>query len=114
VRRRAVSDIVPLSVHDYFDILGVSGNAPAAEIRRACSRRTRSSHPDFRDGERDPVRPRTPDARARHCAHLQTDTLDAAIDFVTMTGIVDRMREQFFADGPRSGADLAGRPSEAR
>jgi hypothetical protein len=106
--------MVPLSVHDYFDILGVSEHAPAAEIRRACSRRTRSSHPDFRDEDAEPVRFRLRASPSTSRAGLACESLDAAIDFVNMAALVDRMRDEFFADRGRLTPDLAGGSSQAR
>jgi len=70
-------------VHDYFQILGVPDGAPADEIRRASRRHLDRSHPDFRHRTgADAVTPRTPG--------------DAAIDFVDMSAIVDRMLSTFF------------------
>jgi curved DNA-binding protein CbpA len=80
-------------VHDYFDILGVSRNARAPEIRRACLRRTGPSHPDI-GGEGD-ERDQT-GSRLTGGSDLP-ELPDAAIDFVTMRQIVDRMRLAFFA-----------------
>jgi len=76
--------MVALAVHDFFEILGVSDDAPASEIRRACARRERRSHPDFRQGEPG-ARPAPPAPRT-----------DAAIDFVDMAAIVERMQGAFF------------------
>lgn len=73
-----------LAVHDFFEILGVSDDAPASEIRRACARRERRTHPDFRHGEPG-ARPAPPAPRS-----------DAAIDFVDMAAIVERMQGAFF------------------
>ncbi len=73
-----------LAVHDFFEILGVSDDAPASEIRRACARRERRSHPDFRHGK-NPVRPLPPAPRA-----------DAAVDFVDVAAIIERMQGAFF------------------
>ena len=70
-------------MHDYFQILGVPAGAPADEIRRASRRYLDRSHPDFRHRRgADAVTPRTPG--------------DAAIDFVDMSAIVDRMLSTFF------------------
>jgi hypothetical protein len=87
-------------VHDYFDILGVPRNAAPPEIRRACCRRARSSHPDIWDGDVTAAR-----SRAGNGPTLEgpvDDLSDAAIDFVDMAQIVDRIRDAFFAGGPRS------------
>jgi len=81
-------------VHDYFHILGVSDRAPAEEIRRALGRRRSRSHPDFEPGLERP---------APFCAVPH----DAALDFVDMRGVVDRMQAGFFGldsgRSPRSG-----------
>jgi len=77
-------------VHDYFHILGVSDRAPAEEIRRALGRRRSRSHPDFEPG---------PD----RTAPFDPGHEDAALDFVDMRAVVDRIQAAFF------GVD-AGRP----
>jgi hypothetical protein len=75
-------------VHDYFDVLGVSSDSPPQEIRRVCARRVRRWHPDF-DGAAlmtaSPATLRVPGAT------------DAAIDFLDMTSVLDRMQAAFFA-----------------
>jgi curved DNA-binding protein CbpA len=78
-------------VHDYFDILGVSRDAPAQEIRRACARRACAGHPDFLDADASGLRPRVDDPRGdyRHLA-------DVAVDFVAMSDIAARMQAAFF------------------
>jgi hypothetical protein len=70
------------AVHDYFDVVGVSSDAPRQEIRRACARRPRRWHPDF-DGPS--LAPSAPGPR-----------FDVAIDFADMTVILDRMQAAFF------------------
>jgi hypothetical protein len=83
-------------VHDYFEILGVSRNARAPEIRLACRRRSHPAHPDIRDDES-----RRRDARARDAdepAVPPADLSDAAIDFVNMARMVARMRAAFFVE----------------
>jgi len=83
-------------VHDYFDILGLPTNAGASEVRRACARRVRRSHPDFRD----PVLPETPGSDAP--AGLDDlRPVDVAIDFVDMMSLVDRIQTGFF-QSPRA------------
>ena len=82
-------------MHDYFDILGVARNARPTDIRRACCRRIRASHPDVWDGDS----PR----RNGRAAHGRPDPLtlhdlaDAAVDFVDASTLVDRMQATFFA-----------------
>lgn len=84
-------------MHDYFDILGVPRNAGPPEIRRACCRRSRPSHPDIWDGDRAAMSPASPGRSARHGRAID-DLSDTAIDFVDMASIVDRIREEFFAE----------------
>lgn len=75
-------------MHDLFDILGVSPDARASEIRRACQRHTPVLHPDFDAGpDAAPVEP-------RQAPRLPTD--DVAVDFVDMSTFVDRMQAAFF------------------
>jgi hypothetical protein len=88
-------------VHDYFDILGVPRNAAPPEIRRACCRRSRSSHPDIWDGDVAGFG-RSPSGNAPSFTRTMDDLSDASIDFVDMAQIVDRMRDAFFADRHRT------------
>jgi hypothetical protein len=81
-------------VHDFFHVLGLPRNAPVSEVRRACARRVHRSHPDFRpvklvDGE---------DADGR-VAEPGAFTRDAAVDFVDMATLLDRIQLGFFAPG---------------
>jgi hypothetical protein len=73
-------------VHDLFDILGVSHDARAADIRRACQGRVAATHPDVAGG---------PLAAA---PAFEPSGPDAAVDFANMTSVVERMRAAFFAD----------------
>lgn len=84
-------------MHDYFDILGVSRDARASDIRRACCRHSRPAHPDIWDGEsRNHVI--SPGAMREADPAL----FDAAIDFVDAATLVDTMREAFFNDSTSS------------
>ena len=76
-------------MHDYFDILGLPTNAAASEIRRACARRARRSHPDFREAS-------APPASSAPTAPKDSPSFDVAIDFLDMTVLVDRMQAAFF------------------
>jgi DnaJ domain len=76
-------------MHDYFDILGVSPDACAREIQRACRRRASATHPDFRDD--------APGGRPGDAAPVEL--VDVAVDFVEMAPIVDRMQASFFGSG---------------
>ena len=78
-------------MHDFFDILGVPDSAPPSEVRRVCAaRRVRRPHPDFHGGS----------GPSRHLdlatAHLAVPAREAAIDFVDMGGLLDRMQAAFF------------------
>ena len=86
-------------MHDFFDILGVSHDARAAEIRRACQGRVPSAHPDIA-GTRRRIADQPADlAGARSAGLIPTEDLsDASVDFVNMTSIVERMRAAFFSD----------------
>jgi curved DNA-binding protein CbpA len=83
-------------VHDYFEILGVSQDARPSEIRRACCRRARATHPDVWDG--DAVTPlHRPGAPSRDRAPVARDLSDAAIDFIDAAVFIDAIRASFFA-----------------
>ncbi|MFI5177631.1 MAG: DnaJ domain-containing protein [Vicinamibacterales bacterium] len=86
-------------MHDYFEILGVSPDARAREIQRACRRHSPTAHPDFRDDADDTARAARDAALSR--ARGPVELADVAIDFVDMTAVVDRMQSAFFAT-PRS------------
>lgn len=80
-------------MHDYFDILGVPDSAPPSEVRRVCAaRRLRRPHPDFHGGA-GPSRYLV-DAAAPAFA---VPAREVAIDFVDMSGLLDRMQAAFFA-----------------
>ena len=82
-------------MHDYFEILGVSPDARAGEIQRACRRHSAIAHPDFRDETGATTRAAVDAARGRDRAPVEL--ADVAIDFVDMTAVVDRMQIAFFA-----------------
>jgi hypothetical protein len=96
-------------VHDYFDILGVSQDARASDIRRACCRHSRPAHPDIWDGESQ----NRPVAASRGAIHdagsALTELSDTAIDFVDAATLVDRMREAFFTESAGSCASTSTR-----
>jgi curved DNA-binding protein CbpA len=82
-------------VHDYFDILGVSRDARPSEIRRACCRGARATHPDIWDGDTVSPLPRA-GARSGDAAFAARELSDAAVDFVDAAVFVDAIRATFF------------------
>ena len=83
-------------MHDYFEILGVSRDARPSEIRRACCRGARATHPDVWDG--DAVTPlHRPGASSGDRTPVTRELSDAAIDFVDAAIFVDAIRASFFA-----------------
>jgi hypothetical protein len=82
-------------VHDYFEILGVSSDARPSEIRRACCRRARATHPDVWDGDAVSF-PSRAGASSDHRIPITREFSDAAIDFVDAGVFVDAMRATFF------------------
>lgn len=79
-------------MHDYFDILGLSREARATEIRHVWARHARRWHPDFhaQAGDTRPATLMSPAGDLRD--------KDAAIDFVDMVPVVERMLASFFAN----------------
>jgi hypothetical protein len=77
-------------VHDYFAILGIAPGASAAAIRSAHSRRRAAVHPDFRASEDRPIRTRALAGRTGRGLG------DAAVNFIEMSILVDRMEAAFF------------------
>src|SRR6516164_6520419 len=75
-------------MRDYYDVLGVSRDAGADEIRRAHRQLTRRYHPDI-SGEELPVT----------VADCLADDLHVA--FPSVLTVLDRIRPPFFGDPPR-------------
>ncbi len=122
-------------MRDYYDVLGVSPGAGADEIKRAYRQLARRYHPDISGGGRGALLlkvsrayevPRNP--RSRHSYDAGTrgaaDTLPAradcfadevAIDFPSVSSVLDRMRHAFFgaASGEPLAAELVLTPQEA-
>jgi hypothetical protein len=90
------------AMRDYYDVLGVSADAGADEIKRAHRQLTRRYHPDISGEE---------------LAGTAIDCLadEIAIDFPSVNTVLDRMRQSFFGD--RSAAqhapDVVVSPQEA-
>jgi DnaJ-class molecular chaperone len=72
-------------MRDYYDVLGVSPDAGADEIKRAHRQLTRRYHPDISGEE---------------VAGCVVDCLadEVAIDFPSVSTVLDRMRHAFFGD----------------
>lgn len=124
-------------MRDYYQVLGVSPNARADEIRRAYRQLARRYHPDISGDEHAGAsraaaeayevlgspgcRHRYDDdagstARARRAADDEWRSDEIAIDFLSIDGLLDRMRSAFF--GPLSppsalSAEIVLTPHEA-
>ena len=86
-------------MRDYFQILGVPHTAGAAAIREASRRLSRRYHPDISGdcAATGDERGETGDVR-RDYGRGDMPGDEIAIDFPSVGGLVDRMRESFFAD----------------
>ena len=89
-------------MRDYYDVLGVSADAGADEIKRAHRQLTRRYHPDISGEE---------------LAGTAIDCLadEIAIDFPSVNTVLDRMRQSFFGDrsAPQYAPDVVVTPQEA-
>jgi DnaJ-class molecular chaperone len=104
-------------MRDYYDVLGVSREAGADEIKRAYRQLARRYHPDISGDDRgaaflevaraydvlrDPARRRTYDATQPQMLPPGAggDWLadEVAIDFPSVSAVLDRMRHAFFGD----------------
>ena len=117
-------------MRDYYDVLGVAPGAGADEIRRAYRQLARRYHPDISGDDRpaaflevsrayevlrNPHRRRSYDARL--VSGTRADWLgdEVAIDFPSVSSVLDRMRDSFFG-GTRPAslsAEIVLTPQEA-
>ena len=89
-------------MRDYYDVLGVSRDAGADEIKRAHRQLTSRYHPDL-----------SGDELSVCAADCLADEVD--VDFPSVATVLDRMRHSFFGGRPRpdSGPDVVVTPREA-
>jgi DnaJ-class molecular chaperone len=89
-------------MRDYYDVLGVSRDAGADEIKRAHRQLTRRYHPDI-SGEELSVT----------VADCLAD--EVHVDFPSVLTVLDRIRHSFFGDPPRpdAGPDIVVTAQEA-
>jgi len=89
-------------MRDYYDILGVSRNAGADEIKRAHRQLTRRYHPDI-----------SGDELSVCVADCLADEVD--VDFPSVLRVLDSMRQSFFGGAARfePGPDVVVTPREA-
>ncbi len=104
-------------MRDYYDVLGVPRDAGADEIKRAYRQLARRYHPDISGDERasvflDVSRAyevlRDPSRRSAYDAALGAEaggrgdwlTDEIAIDFPSVSSVLDRMRHSFFGPSP--------------
>ena len=116
-------------MRDYYDVLGVAPDAGAEEIKRAYRQLARRYHPDISGDDRgtaflelsrayevlaDPDRRRSYDAALRQPIGAWLSD-EIAIDFPSVSSVLDGMRQSFFGQMPhaRLAADIELTPEEA-
>src|SRR5215210_3145507 len=123
-------------MRDYYDVLGVAPGAGAEEIKRAYRQLARRYHPDISGDDRaavflevsrayevlnDPARRRSYDSGLRPApggsGHGRVDWFsdEVAIDFPSVSNVLDRMRHSFFGEAQLLGltAEVLLTPQEA-
>jgi molecular chaperone DnaJ len=117
-------------MRDYYDVLGVAPGAGAEEIKRAYRQLARRYHPDISGDDRGAAFLevsrayevlRNPARRRSYDATLVTGTRaewlgdEVAIDFPSVSSVLDRMRDSFFGDarGTILSAEIVLSPQEA-
>lgn len=105
-------------MRDYYDVLGVAPDAGADEIKRAYRQLARRYHPDISGDDRGGVVLEV--ARAYEVLAHSTPQIDwladeIAIDFPSVSSVLDGMRHSFFGDMPhaRLAAEVELTPEEA-